>query len=42
MPTQTQNKRNILRKTVILWWGCVTIVDVEKLYTICVCVSILI
>jgi len=42
MPTQTQNKTSILRKTVILWWDCVTIVDMEKLYTVWVCVSILI
>jgi len=30
MPTQTQNKTSILCKTVILWWGCVIIVDVEN------------
>jgi len=42
MPTQTQNKAHNLRITVILWLGCVTIVDVEMLYTIWVFVSSLI
>jgi len=36
--TQTQNKTGSIRITVILWLGCVTIVDVEKLYKIWVCV----
>ena len=31
---QTQNKTGSIRITVILWLGCVTIVDVEKLYKI--------
>jgi len=31
MPTQTQNKTDNLRTTVIFLWGCVTYFDVEKL-----------
>jgi len=42
LPTQTQNKTGNLRITVILWCGCVTNVDVEKLYIVWVCFSRLI
>ena len=27
---QTQNKTGNVHITVILWWGCLTVVDVEK------------